>query len=242
IDPQLDPAEAASGCRAPARPDVALEQPDPAAACGCCEGIQPLVPQPVANPPGLPALRYRVGTHSAFLQTMLARLSSLCLGTEEECRAGRGRYPLRGLATRQPDDPAIALLDAWATVSDVLTFYQERIANEGFIRTAVERRSVLELARLVGYRLRPGVAASVYLAYDLEPGEAAVIPRGSRAQSVPGQDELPQAFETSEDLPARPEWNNLLPRLTRPLDVTLDNALTVPQLYFRGMQANLKAN
>ena len=28
------------------------------------------------------------------------------------------------------DDFAIALLDAWATVADVLTFYQERIANE----------------------------------------------------------------------------------------------------------------
>ncbi len=63
---------------------------------------------------------------------------------------------LAALKTREPGDPSMALLDAWATVGDVLTFYQERIANEGYLRTAIERRSVLELARLIGYALRPG--------------------------------------------------------------------------------------
>ena len=69
------------------------------------------------------------------------------------------------------DDPTIALLDAAATVLDVLTFYQERIANEGFLRTATERRSVLELARAIGYELGPGVAASTWLAFTLEDAE-----------------------------------------------------------------------
>ena len=53
------------------------------------------------------------------------------------------RYPLSRLATRSTGDPAIAILDAWALVADVLTFYQERIANEGYLRTATERRSIL---------------------------------------------------------------------------------------------------
>ena len=44
------------------------------------------------------------------------------------------------LRTRDDDDFTIALLDAWATVADVLTFYQERIANESYLRTATERR------------------------------------------------------------------------------------------------------
>ena len=48
---------------------------------------------------------------------------------------------------------------ACACVADVLGFYQERIANEGYLRTATERRSVLELARTIGYELKPGVAA-----------------------------------------------------------------------------------
>ena len=33
-------------------------------------------------------------------------------------------------------DFSIALLDAWSMAADVLTFYQERIANEAYLRTA----------------------------------------------------------------------------------------------------------
>ena len=139
--------------------------------CGCCEGIQQLTPLSIANRPGLNALVYRAGTHASFLETMLAQLSKMKLrlgdlGIPLPATADPNTpiYPLRGLTTRDESDPAIAMLDAWATVADVLTFYQERIANEGFLRTATEHRSLLELARLVGYALRPGVASSVFLA------------------------------------------------------------------------------
>ncbi|HWO26260.1 MAG TPA: putative baseplate assembly protein [Kofleriaceae bacterium] len=112
-------------------------------------------------------------------------------------------------------------------MADVLTFYQERIANEGYLRTATERRSVLELARLVGYVLRPGVAATVYLAYtvDEKQAEPVTITTGARSQSVPGPGESPQAFETSEDLVARGDWNNLQVRLHRPQHITLNTTL-----------------
>ena len=147
-----------------------------------------------------------MGTHGSFFETMKARLASVTV----EAPGADGQtletfQPLRGLTTRDPADPAIALLDGWATVGDVLTFYQERIANEGYLRTATERRSVLELARLVGYALRPGVAATVYLAYTLDDNqtEPVTIPAGARSQSIPGPGELPQSFETSEDLTAR---------------------------------------
>ena len=138
--------------------------------CGCCEGLEKLTPLDTYNRPGLDALSYRVGTHATFLKTMMARLTTLHLDVAEE-REGVGSFcPLRHLTTRSFDDPSLALLDAWATVADVLTFYQEQIANEGYLRTARERRSILELARLVGYKLRPGVSASVFLAFDLEKG------------------------------------------------------------------------
>src|SRR5215213_9647615 len=119
---------------------------------------------------------------------------------------------LAGLTTREPADTSLALLDAWAVVADVLTFYQERLANEGYLRTATERRSVLELARLIGYSPRPGVAATVYLAYTMEKDSVGVVPAGARAQSVPGPGEQPQSFETVEEIAARAEWNNLQPR------------------------------
>jgi hypothetical protein len=187
--------------------------------CGCCEGIAIAVPENTANRPGLPALLYRAGTYATFLETMIARLSS------------RDFPALAALRTRDPADPSIALLDSWAVVADVLTFYQERIANEGYLRTATERRSILELARLIGYKLRPGVAATVYLAYTLDEDRSknppaptrTSIPAGARSQSVPGPRQLPQSFETSDDLDARSDWNILKPRLTQPQLFTLDD-------------------
>ncbi len=139
-----------------------------------------MTPVAIANRPGLSELKYRVGTHGSFLESMKARLSS-------------SHYPaLRGLTTRDQSDAAIALLDAWATVAHVLTFYQERIANEGYLRTATERRSILELARLIGYRLRPGVAANAYLAFTIDDSFSVEIPSSTRAQSLPGPGEVPQ--------------------------------------------------
>ena len=204
------------------------------AGCGCCEGTEPLTPLPTANRPGLPTLSYRVGTHATFLETMKSRLSS------------RDYPQLAGLTSRAPDDAAIALLDAWATVGDVLTFYQERVANEGYLRTATERRSVVELARLVGYRPRPGVAASVYLAYTIDEKftEEALIPAGSRVQSVPGPGETAQSFETSEDLKARSKWNDLHPRTAQPQTLASircgDGEWA--HVYLKGTSTNLKVN
>jgi hypothetical protein len=202
--------------------------------CGCCEGIEVLTPLATANRPGLSQLSYRIGTHGSFLETMTARLSS-------------NDFPeLQGLTTRERDDPSIAMLDAWATVADVLTFYQERIANEGYLRTAGERRSILELARLVGYKLRPGVASSVFLAYTIDENtqDEVTIPIGSRVQSVPGPDELPQSFETSEDLKARATWNNLKPRMNKPqtADTIMSDLNLGARVYLKGISTNLKPN
>ena len=127
---------------------------------------------------------------------------------------------LKNLRTRADDDFTIALLDGAAVMADVLTFYQERLANESFLRTARERRSVLELARLIGYELNPGVAASVALAFTLDDAPGApretVIDIGSRVQSIPGPGEKPQTFETIEKIEAHVEWNAIRPRLTTP--------------------------
>lgn len=212
--------------------------------CGCCGGVQALTPQPVANRPGLPALRYRAGTHGSFMQTMLARLSTITVdGPGADGQALTGLRPLQGLTTRDTSDPSIALLDAWATAADVLTFYQERIANEAYLRTATERRSVLELARLVNYTPRAGVSATTYLAYTLDDNQVdpTTIASGTRTQSVPAPGETAQTFETSEDLAARREWNNLQVRLHAPQDITVDNVLTVEALQVAGTVTNLRA-
>src|SRR5262245_12333525 len=200
--------------------------------CGCCEGVAAPTPLEINNRPGLKAISYRVGTHATFKQSMLAQLSSVTLPALAELR------------TRDNDDYSIALLDAGATVADVLTFYQERYANELYLRTATERRSILELARLIGYELRPGVAAGAYLVFTLEdaPGDPekatqkTAIDVGTKVQSIPAPGEKPQVFETIEKIEARLEWNALRPRLTRrhPIDGAAG------RLLFEGLATGLK--
>ncbi|MFE0022435.1 putative baseplate assembly protein [Amycolatopsis sp. NPDC059021] len=203
---------------------------------GCCAGVEAVTPVPSYNRPGLPALSYRAGTHGRFRESMLARLSS--------------RRALDGLGTRDPDDPSIALLDCWALVGDVLTFYTERIANEGYLRTATEQESLDRLGRLVGYTPRPALGSTTYLAYTLDEGKQAVLPAGSGAKSVAEQGGLPQTFETTEELVARGEWNALAVRRTDPPDIVFVRSPTssdvpgdvtkIPGLTVAGTKAPLK--
>lgn len=202
--------------------------------CGCCEAD--LVDPSVENPPGQPALDYRIGTHSTFLRRMIARLPKQTLPDGENA----GRRPLTDLTTRIGNDPAIALLEAWAVVGEVLTFYQERIANEGYLRTATERRSILELARAIGYELSPGVAAETYLAFSMDDAESSpdetTISAGTQVQSIPAEEgELPQTFETAEDFDAKVWWNKLRPQLTKPQTITLN----AQKIYLKGTNLNL---
>lgn len=173
-------------------------------ACGCCAGVGVQTPRAVSNLPGLSSIVYRTGTWATFRESMHARLSSF-------------DYPaLAPLKTRDNDDFTIAFLDAGAVMLDILTFYQERLANEGYLRTAAQLRSLTELGRLIDYQPAPGVSASVYLAFTLtstpgltpDPSTPAItIPAGTQAQSVPAQGQMPQTFENLADIKAKADWN-----------------------------------
>ncbi|MGY1409189.1 putative baseplate assembly protein [Luteimonas sp. A611] len=192
-------------------------------ACGCCEGIEAATPQAHANRHGLDAVDYRIGRYDDFRSSLVDGLSS------------SGFPALSRLLTRDADDFTLGLVDAFACSADVLTFYQERIARESWLRTATERVSLQEMGRLIGYRLRPGIAAETWLAFTLEPPRepppnaprepgmfvtgipaAVTLAAGLKVQSVPGPDEKPQSFETVEAVDARAEWSAMRPWLSRP--------------------------
>lgn len=202
--------------------------------CGCCEPDP--TPALIYNRPGLPALAYRAGTYATILRRMLNRVCAFTLQDGDFA----GTRPLSTLTTREQDDPSVALLDASAVVADVLTFYQERIANEGFLRTATERRSILEMAREIGYELSPGVAASVYLSFTVDDAQGApgvsTIPAGTKVQSIPPQRKLPQTFETSQELVGYKEWNALRPRLSQNQNLVTG----ISEIYLKGTGSNLK--
>ena len=221
-----------------------IDARDASSACGCCDGLDVRTPVAIDNPPGQSAVRYRVGTYADVRASLLARLSD-------------ARLPaLHGLTTRADDDPTVALLDAWAAVADVLTFYTERHAHEAYLRTATERRSVVELAALVGYRPAPGVAATADLAFTVEaptappaPGQGglhanatgiATVEVGTQVQSVPAPGEPPQTFETVERVEARAAWNALRPRRTRRHPLAAPDGARLAALSFAGVATGLR--
>ncbi len=194
-----------------------------AATCDCCSGSAVRTPQTIENRPSLSRIDYRAGRHGDFLQAMLVSLTDA------------DRPSLAELTTRDTDDFTIALLDSWAVVCDVLTFYTERLANESFLRTALDSVSLQELGKLIGYQLDPGVAAETHLAFAIEhppavpnaqsqdPGSSppvtpsvVTLETGLRVQSIPGPGEQPQTFETVATVEARPEWNSIAATTTVP--------------------------
>ncbi|MFI1869773.1 putative baseplate assembly protein [Streptomyces jumonjinensis] len=206
-----------------------------ACGCGCGGHDERHAPRALYNPPGRTSLDYRVGEYGSFLAAMLDRLASPA-------------YPaLRGLTVRAPDDPAIALVDAWAVAADLLAFHSERIADEGYLRTAREQRSLELLGRLVGHRPRPGVAADTHLVYTLDrdprdAGTPVLIPRGARSASVPASaGQAPQTFETGADLSARAAWNELAVRRRRPDLLTADGLAARSEIWLEGTSLSLRA-
>jgi hypothetical protein len=169
------------------------------------------------NRPALDEIEYRVGTYGSFRQAMVQRTPIV----DEALRSSLGLSlpPLGRWTSREDDDYGMALLSLWATVADILTFYQERYVNEAYLRTANHRDSIRRLAGLLGYRLSPGIAAETHLAFTLEERSSLTIPAGLLTQSVPGEGEMPQKFETSELLVAAASRNRI-PVFRAPAAVT----------------------
>src|SRR5262245_32722949 len=89
---------------------------------------------------------------------------------------------------QSPADLGILLVDLFAYVGDVITYYQDRIASELFPSTATERASVVDLLRLIGYELATATpaAADLTLTFPTPPGPlTVVVPHGARFTSKP---------------------------------------------------------
>ncbi len=156
-----------------------------ASPCPCAQGQEPQV---VSNPPGLSQIAYRVDDFTGFRQAMLRPL-----GGEQAIGAWRPA----------PGDLGLQVLEWWAYLGDVLTFYNERIANESYLRTAVRSSSVANLVALLGYEPAPGIAAAGNVAAMRSagyPNEPLVIPAGLRLSSVATPGAAAQTFEA--DAPA----------------------------------------
>ena len=112
-----------------------------------CDGER--VTSDLANPPGLSSIAYRVGDFNSFRRALLRPLAGeQSLGPWEPV----------------PGDLGLQVLEWWAYIADILTFYNERIANESYLNTAVLPESIQRTIGILGYRPRPGIGATGTLA------------------------------------------------------------------------------
>lgn len=177
-----------------------------------------LLPARPPNPPGETSLSWQLGTQQDFFEAMLAAIPRITF----DSGPGADIRPLAALTARDLQDPTIALINAWAVIGDIVSFYEERILNEGFVSTAHETQSLLLIADGMGYQPAQYVGASAMLAITVEPplGDApdapVAIPSGSSIQSVPPEGQSVQHFETVAAATATSARNAIAPVRTRP--------------------------
>src|SRR4051794_3462735 len=125
-----------------------------------CDGFQH--PRVFSNPPGRDVIAYRSGEYASFRHALLLPLPG-------ETVLSRPGGPDSGLAFTPlwrpgaQGDLALQMVEWWAYLADILTFYNERVATEASLRTARLPEDVNRLIRLLGYRPRPGIGATAVL-------------------------------------------------------------------------------
>ena len=166
---------------------------NPEPICPCTGFIHP---RSISNPPDRDVIAYRVGDFNSFRHALLLPLLDAD-GDHLETELRLWRPAPNG-------DLSLQLVEWWAYIADILTFYNERIANEAYLRTAIQPESVRQLIQLLGYRPRPGIGATGVVATLLAPGaKSAVLPQGMGLQNKPSPGKQPQIFEFDQGLTLR---------------------------------------
>lgn len=157
-------------------------------------------------PSGLSDLPRQIGLFPEFRDALLAAIP--------------GQPALNGWRARRQDDFGVMLLEMWAYCCDVLSFYDETIANECYVRTARQRASLRRLVGLLGYLPRPALAASVNLALLADGRQPVSLPAGIAFRSSAFSGNAPQVFEMDEPAVLAPQNNRLILNQVRPTRFT----------------------
>jgi len=93
------------------------------------------------------------------------------------------------------------LLQLFAHMGDILSYYQDRVANESFLGTAQSRRSVIDHLKLIGYRLATAAPSSATLDLTIPAACTAVITirRGDAFATKSQKDKPSVRFEYSRE-------------------------------------------
>jgi uncharacterized phage protein gp47/JayE len=78
-----------------------------------------------------------------------------------------------------PSDFGVALVEAFAYLGDVMAYYIDRTANEAFLKTAVQRQSILNIAQTYGYIPAGYRQANLSVVFSNSSDTSITIPAGT---------------------------------------------------------------
>lgn len=107
-------------------------------------------------------------------------------------------------------DAGIVLIELLAYNLDLLSFYNDKVANELFLETAMERESVAKLSTMLGYKLKESSPSHFKQVFEITTQETPfIIPKGYIVQTEDSTAEQMVQFETDEALVIPPHCNGL---------------------------------
>lgn len=175
-----------------------------------------------------------LGDFASFEKEMLALIPRVVVDTG----GGAVTRPLARLNLGVPTDPTLAMVNAFAALADVVSFYQDRVLNEGYLSTAIDYASLALLGRSVGENPGTYIGATAEIALFAQPGAPVTVPQRAVLQAnppksgsgTPGTNSGAAAtagaaastaaapvFETATAVIADPALNQLTPLQTRPV-------------------------
>jgi hypothetical protein len=126
---------------------------------------------------------------------------------------------------RHPKDFGMMLLEMWAYVCDLTSFYDDVFAHESYVRTARRRDSLRKLVDLLGYIPRPAVAALAQLAASADGRQVVSLPIGTAFRSGAFSGNPPQVFELGAETKIHPLLNEWTFLAVRPVDLPVTSTL-----------------
>lgn len=132
------------------------------------------------------SIDYTSKDYAAFRESMLEHASR--------------RFPAWSQASE--GDLGMALIETMAYAADILSYYGDRIAAEAYITTATQRRSILNLAAMYGYKPADPIPAMGEVTFKTElDNPETLVPAGTQIATAFQIDlDAPIVFETDIDV------------------------------------------
>lgn len=122
----------------------------------------------------------------------------------ESVRASLLSYASRNFpewAQASEGDFGMLMVELFAYVADIMSYYNDRVANEAFLSTASQRKSVLNLANMLAYIPNGNIASTGTVTFNNTNSVTTTIPAGTQVSTdFIQQLNAPIIFETTADL------------------------------------------